>query len=77
MLKALRTYRLTSPIVSKLLNPTSTNAAVTKNLLKKSEIHTSALRLGGGDHEFVHRDTPENNENTLFDFTKENYEVKF
>lgn len=38
----------------------------------KNQFHTTAMKLGGGDHEFVHRDTPENNADTPFEFTEEN-----
>lgn len=38
----------------------------------KKSIHTTSVKLGGGDHEFNHRDTPENNSETPFDFTPEN-----
>jgi len=34
----------------------------------------SASQHGGGDALFVHRDTPENNERTPFEFTAENKE---
>uniref|UniRef100_A0ABM5GDC5 NADH dehydrogenase [ubiquinone] flavoprotein 2, mitochondrial-like n=1 Tax=Pogona vitticeps TaxID=103695 RepID=A0ABM5GDC5_9SAUR len=36
-------------------------------------LHTTAARSGGGGALFVHRDTSENNPNTPFDFTPENY----
>jgi len=42
--------------------------------MKCSSFHTSAKRLGGGEQEFLHRDTPDNNPNTPFEFTKENKE---
>lgn len=67
----------------KYLRPTLTSQAIGSN------IHTTAKKLGGGDAEFIvsprickkkifcnftqHRDTPDNNESTPFDFTKENY----
>lgn len=48
--------------------------AVTANELPaKREFHTTIKKLGGGDHEFIHRDTPENNPEVPFDFTPENY----
>lgn len=65
MLKALGTLRLVRPLVN---GGNLAAAAVANN----AQFHTSAKRLGGGDHEFLHRDTPENNPNTPFDFTKEN-----
>ena len=40
-----------------------------------ASVHTSVPKLGGGDKEFVHRNTPDNNPQTPFDFTKENYSV--
>lgn len=41
---------------------------------QNNQIHATSKIFGGGDKEFVHRDTPENNVNMPFDFTKENYE---
>lgn len=73
MLKALNTFRLARPLAAKLLAQSSV-ASNNSNLLIKSSFQTSAIKQGGGDHEFIHRNTPENNENTPFDFTKENYE---
>ena len=36
------------------------------------QFHASIKQLGGGDHEYVHRDTPENNQELAFEFTAEN-----
>ena len=36
-------------------------------------LHRTAVQNGAGGALFVHRDTPENNPETPFDFTPENY----
>ncbi|XP_073879020.1 NADH dehydrogenase [ubiquinone] flavoprotein 2, mitochondrial isoform X20 [Macaca fascicularis] len=38
-------------------------------------LHKTAMQNGAGGALFVHRDTPENNPDTPFDFTPENYKV--
>ncbi|TKC46820.1 hypothetical protein EI555_010172 [Monodon monoceros] len=38
-------------------------------------LHKTAVQNGAGGALFVHRDTPENNPDTPFDFTPENYKV--
>lgn len=78
MLKAISGVTLRSSLVrpallganlaSNKFNPvTLSESAASKH------IHTTSKVLGGGDHEFVHRDTPENNPDVPFDFTPENY----
>ena len=47
MLKAIGTLRLVRPLV------TANLAAQSKPQLVKSDFHTSAKRLGGGDQEFL------------------------
>jgi NADH dehydrogenase (ubiquinone) flavoprotein 2 len=73
MFKALRTLKLVRPLV---VNSTTTLASNSNKLnpIKASNFHTTVNKQGGGDHEYVHRDTPENNPDIKFDFTPENYE---
>jgi len=47
--------------------------AFNKTVVNAASFHMSANRLGGGDKDFLHRDTAENNSKTPFDFTKDNY----
>jgi len=35
-------------------------------------IHTTTKRCGGGDHDFIHRNAPGNDQSDTFDFTKDN-----
>lgn len=103
MLKAIGTLRLVRPLMASAASVSSTQSS---KQLAKCDFHTSAKRLGGGEHEFLvnfltnknhfskfdfyikksnniyvytnvfkHRDTPENNPNLPFEFTKENKEV--
>ncbi|XP_028593182.2 NADH dehydrogenase [ubiquinone] flavoprotein 2, mitochondrial isoform X1 [Podarcis muralis] len=48
-------------------------AAFARSVAQIRSLHATAVRNGGGGALFVHRDTPENNPNTQFDFTPENY----
>jgi len=50
----------------------STNLSKFTPIIVNKPIHTTSVKLGGGDHEFVHRNTPENNPEIPFDFTPEN-----
>jgi len=45
---------------------------VGQSVSQASAVHTSAAACGGGGALFVHRDTPENNPDTKFEFTEEN-----
>jgi len=72
MLKAIGALRLVRPLIAKSA-PILTCAT---NKVKTNAIHTTTKNMGG-DADFIHRDTPENNPNIPFDFTKENYEVAF
>ena len=40
--------------------------------VRSSKVHTSLVAMGGEGQLFVHRDTPENNPDTPFEFTAEN-----
>jgi NADH dehydrogenase (ubiquinone) flavoprotein 2 len=73
MLKAISGVRLAlvRPLVSASLASSKFNPIKSEHVASKY-IHTSVKLLGGGDHEFVHRDTPENNQDTPFEFTPEN-----
>lgn len=51
------------------LRPMVANLTANKRLVLASSIHTTAKNMGGGDAEFMHRNTVGNNENTPFDFT--------
>lgn len=77
MLKAIGNLKLIRPLISNSASLLATSSNVVSSrqpsLIKSTSFHTSIKVLGGGDHEFVHRDTPENNQDTPFDFTKENY----
>lgn len=73
MLKAIGTLRLVRPLIAK---STPILACARANQAKTNSIHTTAKILSG-EADFIHRDTPENNANIPFDFTKENYEVVF
>lgn len=76
MLKAIGCRSLANSLIKRsLVNQTLANKfnPITVCESTKNSFHTSSKRLGGGDHEFVHRDTPENNANIPFDFTPENY----
>ncbi|XP_061451518.1 NADH dehydrogenase [ubiquinone] flavoprotein 2, mitochondrial [Rhineura floridana] len=48
-------------------------AVFARSVTKIRCLHATAARNGGGGALFVHRDTPENNPSTPFDFTPENY----
>ncbi|CAM5110204.1 unnamed protein product [Natator depressus] len=48
-------------------------AAAAHSVRQIRYLHKTAVRSGGGGALFLHRDTPENNADTPFDFTPENY----
>lgn len=74
MLKAISGVTLRSSLVRPLISSNLVSAKFTPVIRAdaKKELHTSKVVLGGGDHEFVHRDTPENNTDIPFEFTPEN-----
>jgi len=71
MLKAINTIRpsLLRPLINASLASAKFNPIRSET---SKTIHTTVKLQGGGDHEFIHRDTPENNQDTPFEFTPEN-----
>jgi len=78
MLKLFGSLKYVRPLVAQSQNSllrqsVSQPHQQSKPVLAAAPFQTSAVKLGGTG-EFVHRDSPDNNPDTPFDFTKENYE---
>lgn len=75
MLKAISGITLRSGLIRPVVSLAQAKFTPLKNtdIAARNGFHTTTMKLGGGDHEFIHRDTPENNPDIPFDFTPENY----
>lgn len=53
MLKAFNIYKSALPLAARMVSGSSSKLAAGHQATIKSNIYTSAVRLGGGDHEFI------------------------